>query len=183
MFDLSNCTKEMDLVTQAFKSEISNIRTDRVSPDALNGIIVDSYGSKMKLNQISNITNIDNKSLNISVWDAGLVQSVEKILIDSNLGATPQTNGANIILSFPDLTSERRKELVKIISDIAEKFKISCRNVRRKFIDEIKNSEKEKNSSQDESKKLQEEVQSITDKSIKTIDIDFKEKEKDLLKI
>jgi ribosome recycling factor len=117
------------------------------------------------------------------VWDINLLQVVEKSLIDSNLGANPQSNGSNIILSFPDLTSERRKELVKIISDISEKYKVSIRNVRRKFIDEVKLSEKDKNTSQDESKKLQEEIQIITDNHIKTIDIDFKEKEKDLLKM
>ncbi|MDC0861086.1 ribosome recycling factor [Alphaproteobacteria bacterium] len=183
MIDLNNCIHEMDGVTKSFKTEIANIRTDRVSPDSLNGIVIDSYGSKMKLNQIANITNIDNKSLNISVWDAGLIQVVEKSLIDSNLGATPQSNGSNIILSFPDLTSERRKELVKIISDISEKYRVSIRNVRRKYIDEVKISEKEKNTSQDESKKLQEEIQTITDNHIKSIDYDFKEKEKDLLKI
>ena len=183
MFDLSVCNNDMGTVVQAFKTEISNIRTDRVSPDALNGIVVDSYGSKMKLNQISNITNIDNKSLNISVWDVGLIQTVEKALIDSNLGATPQSNGPNIILSFPDLTTERRKELVKIISDISEKYKISIRNVRRKFIDDIKNDEKAKNISQDDSKKSQDDVQKTTDENIKLIELDFKEKEKDLLKI
>ena len=171
MFDLNNCNNDMETVVQSFKNEISNIRTDRVSPDALNGIVIDSYGSKMKLNQISNITNIDNKTLNISVWDANLIQTVEKSLIDSNLGA------------FPDLTSERRKELVKIISDIAEKYKVSIRNVRRKFIDDIKNNEKDKNISQDDSKKFQEDVQKITDINIKNSDSEFKEKEKDLLKI
>ena len=183
MFNLQNCNSDMDSVSQSFKSEISNIRTDRVSPDSLNAISIDSYGSKMKLSQISNITNIDNKSLNISVWDAGLIQTVEKALIDSNLGATPQSNGPNIILSFPDLTSERRKELVKIISDIAEKYKVSIRNVRRKYIDEIKKNEKDKNISQDDSKKFQDEVQKTTDNHIKFVDKDFKEKEKDLLKI
>ena len=183
MFDLNNCNNDMETVVQSFKNEISNIRTNRVSPDALNGIVIDSYGSKMKLNQISNITNIDNKSLNISVWDASLIQTVEKSLIDSNLGATPQSNGPNIILSFPDLTSERRKELVKIISDIAEKYKVSIRNVRRKFIDDIKNNEKDKKISQDDSKKSQEDVQKTTDINIKNIDSEFKEKEKDLLKI
>ena len=183
MFNLSVCKNDMVSVVNAFKTEISNIRTDRVSPDALNGIVVDSYGSKMKLNQISNITNIDNKSLNISVWDAGLIQTVEKALIDSNLGANPQSNGPNIILSFPDLTTERRKELVKIISDISEKYKISIRNVRRKFIDDIKNDEKDKNISQDESKKFQDDAQKTTDDHIKFIELDFKEKEKDLLKI
>ena len=183
MFELNNCIKEMDIVVQSFKVEISNIRTDRVSPDSLNGIVIDSYGSKMKLNQISNITNIDNKSLNISVWDLSLTQIVEKSLLDSNLGATPQSNGSNIILSFPDLTSERRIELVKIISDISEKYKVSMRNVRRKFIDDIKSLEKNKSIPQDDSKKFQDEVQKITDSHVKIIELDFKEKEKDLLKI
>jgi ribosome recycling factor len=154
MIDLNTCKKDMDNVTESFKLEISNIRTDRVSPDSLNTINVDSYGSKMKLNQISNISNIDNKSLSISVWDAGLVQSVEKAIIDSNLGVTPQTNGSNIILSFPELTSERRQELVKFISDISEKYRVSIRNVRRKYIDLVKDDEKNKLISQDELKKM-----------------------------
>lgn len=183
MVNLENCTSEMLSVADAFKNEIFSIRTDRVSPDVLNNIIIDSYGSKMKLNQISNINNIDNKSLGVNVWDAGLITQVEKALMDSNLGATPKTNGLNIILSFPELTTDRRKELVKIISDMTEKYKISIRNIRRKFIDNTKDSEKEKTLSQDESKKFQDDIQKITDEHIKILDLVFKEKEKDLLNI
>ena len=99
------------------------------------------------------------------------------------MGVTPQTDGNNILLKFPELTAERRKELVKIISEISEKFKISIRNIRRKYIDEIKNFEKEKSFSIDESKKFQDDVQKITDSSIKEIENLTNSKESEILKV
>src|SRR6056300_905345 len=90
-------------------------------------------------------------NLNVSIWDNSLVKQIEKSILESNLGVTPQTDGNNLLLKFPELTSERRKDLVKIISEISEKFKISIRNIRRKFIDIVKNEEKDKSISLDES--------------------------------
>ena len=144
MFNKDNCSSEMKHSINAFSTELKNIRTGRVSPDILKTIIVDSYGSKTPLTQLSNINNLDNMTLNINIWDSSLVKTIEKNILDSNLGVTPQTDGNNILLKFPELTAERRKELVKLVSEISEKFKISIRNVRRKFLDEIKNLEKEK---------------------------------------
>ena len=109
-------------------------------------------------------------TLNINIWDSSLVKTIEKNILDSNLGVTPQTDGNNILLKFPELTAERRKELVKLVSEISEKFKVSIRNVRRKFLDEIKNLEKVKSISIDESKKFQDDIQKITDDSIKNIE-------------
>ena len=183
MFDINDCNSEMDSTIEAYSNELKNIRTGRVSPDILKSIIIDSYGSKMPLTQLSNINNLDNMTLTISIWDGSLIKIVEKALLESNLGVTPQTDGNNIILKFPDLTAERRKELVKIISDTAEKYKISIRNIRRKFIDTIKISEKEKSISIDESKKNQEEVQKSTDKSISDLDKLTKIKEIEILKV
>ena len=108
---------------------------------------------------------------------------IEKSILDSNLGVTPQSEGNNILLKFPELTAERRKELVKIISEIAEKFKISIRGIRRKYIDEIKNLEKGKSLSIDESKQFQDEVQKITDNSIKDIETLTNSKESEILKV
>ena len=99
---------------------------------------------KTPLTQLSNINNLDNMTLNVNIWDSSLVKIIEKSIFESNLGVTPQTDGNNILLKFPELTAERRKELVKIISEISEKFKISIRNIRRKYLDEIKNFEKDK---------------------------------------
>ena len=183
MFKINDCDDEMKATISAFSNDLKNIRTGRVSPDILKSIFVDSYGSKMPVTQISNVNNLDNMTLNINIWDASLVKNVEKTLLESNLGATPQTEGNNIILKFPELTAEIRKDLVKIINETSEKFKVSIRNIRRKYIDFIKNLEKEKNISIDESKKNQEDVQKSTDSSISEIDSLTKQKENEILKV
>ena len=183
MFNIEDCNQEMDLSIEAFKNDLKNIRTGRVSPDILKTIIIDSYGSKMPLTQLSNINNIDNMTLSISIWDGSLVKIIEKNILESNLGATPQTDGNNILLKFPELTSERRKELVKLILETSEKFKISIRNVRRKFIDLVKDLEKNKSISIDESKKFQDDIQKSTDLSISKIDDNSKLKENEILKV
>ena len=173
----------MDTSLEAYSNELKNIRTGRVSPEILKNIIIDSYGSKMPLTQLSNINNLDNMTLSISVWDGSLTKIIEKTILESNLGATPQTDGNNILLKFPELTAERRKELVKIISDTAEKFKVSIRNIRRKHIDLIKDLEKDKSISIDESKKFQDEVQKSTNDSITNLDSITKNKENEILKV
>ena len=183
MFNKDKCSFEMQSSINAFSSELKNIRTGRVSPDILKTIVVDSYGSKTPLTQLSNINNLDNMTLNVNIWDSSLVKIIEKAILDSNLGVNPQTDGTNILLKFPELTAERRKELVKIISEISEKFKISVRGIRRKFLDEIKNLEKEKTISIDESKKFQDEIQKITDNSIKEIEDISVSKESEILKV
>ena len=183
MFDKNNCSSEMQASTIAFSNELKNIRTGRVSPDILKTIVIDSYGSKTPLTQLSNINNLDNMTLNVNVWDSSLLKVIEKTILDSNLGVTPQSDGNNILLKFPELTAERRKELVKIISEISEKFKVSIRNIRRKYLDEIKRQEKEKLFSIDESKKYQDEVQKITDESIKKIEDLTNSKETEILKV
>ena len=167
----------------AFSGELKNIRTGRVSPDILKTIVVDSYGSKTPLTQLSNVNNLDNMTLNVNVWDTSLIKSIEKTILDSNLGVNPQTDGANILLKFPELSAERRQELVKFISEISEKFKISIRGIRRKFIDEIKKMEKDKLISIDESKKYQDEIQKLTDNSIFDIENLSKLKESEILKV
>tara|TARA_B100001057_G_C22714049_1_gene897012 strand:+ start:133 stop:684 length:552 start_codon:yes stop_codon:yes gene_type:complete len=183
MFNKENCNIEMIQSIDAFSSELKNIRTGRVSPDILKTILVDSYGSKTPLTQLSNINNLDNMTLNVNVWDSSLIKVVEKSILDSNLGVTPQSDGANILLKFPELTAERRKELVKIISEISEKFKISIRGIRRKYIDIIKSLEKDKLISMDESKKYQDDIQVITDLSIKKIENLSLSKESEILKV
>ena len=183
MFDLKDCKKQMHETVQAHENELKNIRTGRVSPDILKTIIVDSYGSKMPLTQLANINNLDNMTLSVSIWDNSLVKAAEKSILESNLGVTPQSDGNNLLLKFPELTSERRKDLVKIINEISEKFKISIRNIRRKFMDIIKNEEKEKLISLDESKKFNEEIQKLTDNFISEIDYNSSKKEEEIIHI
>ena len=183
MFNKDNCLSEMKSSVDAFSNELKNIRTGRVSPDILKSIIVDCYGSRTPVTQLSNINNLDNMTLNVNIWDSSLVKICEKTILESNLGVTPQVDGNNILLKFPELTAERRKELVKMISEVAEKYKISVRNIRRKYLDQIKNLEKEKQISIDESKKFQEDVQKITDNSIKNIENITISKESEILKV
>ncbi len=183
MFDKDNCSSEMQQSVNAFSDELKNFRTGRVSPDILKTVFVESYGSKTPLTQLSNINNLDNMTLNVNIWDSSLIKIIEKTIIESNLGVTPQTDGNNILLKFPELTAERRKELVKIILELSEKFKVSIRNIRRKYIDEIKNLEKDKLLSIDESKKFQNDVQKMTDKHVKDIEIIVASKESDILKV
>ena len=172
MFNKENCSSEMQSSINAFSNELKNIRTGRVSPDILKTIVVDSYGSKTPLTQLSNINNLDNMTLNVNIWDTSLIKVIEKSILDSNLGVTPQSDGNNILLKFPELTAERRKELVKIISEISEKFKVSIRSIRKKYLDEIKNLEK-----------FQDDIQKITDNSIKNIESLTNSKESEILKV
>ena len=183
MFNKEECSSEMKLSLKAFSNELKNIRTGRVSPDILRSVIIDNYGSKTPITQLSNVNNLDNMTLNINIWDSSLVKIVEKTILDSNLGVTPQTDGNNILLKFPELSAERRIELVKIISEISEKFKISIRNIRRKFIDQVKNLEKDKQISIDESKSYQDDIQKITDNCIKEIENFTSSKESEILKV
>lgn len=181
MFDKKNCELDMEETISAHLNELKNIRTGRVSPDILKNIVVESYGSLMPLTQLSNINNIDNMTLSVNVWDASLVKNIEKLILESNLGVTPQNDGNNLILKFPDITSDRRKELAKIINDISEKYKISIRNIRRKYIDIVKLSEKEKVISLDDSKKYIDEIQKLTDEFTKIINLNLSKKESEIL--
>ena len=183
MVDLNECKLLMEETIHAHESELRNIRTGRVSPDILKSIIVDSYGSKMPLTQLANINNLDNMTLSVSIWDNGLVKIAEKSILESNLGVTPQTDGNNLLLKFPELTSERRKELVKIINEYSEKYKISIRNIRIKSKDIVKNLEKEKSISIDESKKYNDDIQKLTDNFISQIDDNSAKKENEILQI
>ena len=183
MFDINECDNEMKATIAAFSNDLKNIRTGRVSPDILKSIIIDSYGSKMPLTQLSNVNNLDNMTLSINIWDASLTKIIEKNILESNLGATPQTEGSTILLKFPELTAERRKDLVRIINEISEKFKISIRNIRRKYIDLVKDLEKDKSISIDESKKNQVLIQKSTDNSILELDNLAKQKDNEILKV
>ena len=183
MFDIEECKKQMQESVLAHEGELKNIRTGRVSPEILKSIIIDSYGAKMPLTQLANINNLDNMTLSVTIWDNSLVKQIEKSILESNLGVTPNADGNNLLLKFPEITSERRKELVKIINEISEKFKISIRNLRRKFIDIIKNLEKNKSISIDESKKFSDDIQKLTDRFTSQIDDTSSTKESEILSI
>ena len=181
MFNLNDCDDEMKSTISAFKWSKKYKNEEFLRH--IKNIFIDSYGSKMPLTQLSNINNLDNMTLSINIWDASLAKAIEKTLLESNLGATPQTDGNIILLKFPELTAERRKDLVKIINETSEKFKVSIRNIRRKYIDLTKDLEKEKEISIDESKKNQDDIQKSTDNAISEIDNLIKQKETEILKV
>ena len=185
MFDeLSlNLRKRMESSSQSAKSEISGIRAGRASPGMLDSIKIDTYGQKMSINQIGNITTPDPRTINVEVWDASNVQLVDKSLRESNLGINPIIEGNLIRLPLPQLTEERRDEFLKVIGKIVESAKVAIRNIRRDGIEKVKASEKEKNISQDESKKYQNDIDNMTSEFIKIIEDAHKHKEEDLKKI
>ena len=185
MFDelSKDLRKRMESSSQSAKSEIAGIRAGRASPGMLDSIKVDAYGQKMSINQIGNITTPDPRTINVEVWDASNVALVDKSLRESNLGINPIIEGNLIRLPLPQLTEERRDEFLKIIGKIVESAKVAIRNIRRDGIEKVKASEKEKNISQDESKKYQNDIENMTSEFIKTIDDAYKHKEEDLKNI
>ena len=175
--------KRMESSLQSAKSEIAGIRAGRASPGMLDSIRVDAYGQKMPLNQLGNITTPDARTISVEIWDANNVSIVDKSLRESNLGINPVIEGNLIRLPLPQLTEERRDEYLRIIGKIIETAKVAIRNIRRDGIDKIKSKEKEKSISQDDSKKFQNIIESVTSKYIKYLDEAQKQKEEDLKKI
>mgnify|MGYP001996217522 CR=1 FL=1 len=175
--------KRMDSSSQSAKSEISGIRAGRASPGMLDSIKVETYGQKMSINQIGNITTPDPRTINVEVWDATNVSLVDKALRESKLGINPIIEGNLIRLPLPQLTEERRDEFLKLIGKIVESAKIAIRNIRRDGIEKVKASEKEKKIGQDDSKKYQNDIDEMTSEFIQTIEDAHKNKEEDLKKI
>ncbi len=179
-----NDTKtRMGSSVKSAKNEMAGIRAGRASPGMLDSIRVDAYGQKMNINQLGNITTPDSRTINIDIWDQSNVSFVEKSIRESDLGINPVIEGNLIRLPLPQLTEERRLEFLKIASKIAENAKIAIRNIRRDGIEKIKLLEKNKELGQDDSKKNQDLIESITSEQIKEIDLSLRNKEEDLKNI
>ena len=168
--DRNLLSSNMDNVISHFEKELSSIRTSRASLSMVDNIFVEAYGSKTPLNQLGNISVIDASTISIQVWDSSLLKQIEDAISESNLGINPQSDGTLIRLPIPKLSEERRQELSKVVSQYGENAKISIRNVRRDFLDSLKNQEKDKEISQDDLKKSSSEVQKITDEYVTKID-------------
>ena len=149
----------------------------------LDPIFVDAYGSKTPLNQVSNISVPESRLITVQVWDESLVNSVENAIRNSNLGLNPMIEGNLIRIPIPDLSEERRKEIVKIASKYSEDSKVVIRNIRREAMEKIKNLEKNKDISKDDSFKFSDDVQKITDNLIEKVELLFTDKEKDILRV
>ena len=180
---MSDIETKMNSAVMHYEKELNTLRTSRANPSMLDSIFVDAYGSKTPLNQLGNISIQDASTITIQIWDVSLIKSIENAITESNLGINPQVDGQIIRLPIPKLSEERRKEIIKIASEIAENSRITIRNIRRDFIETSKNEKKDSNLSEDELKRKINEIQKITDSNIDKIDKILEAKKVDILKV
>jgi ribosome recycling factor len=167
----------------SLREHFKRMRTGRANTALLEGIRIEYYGAEMPLNQVANVTVEDSRTLVITPWDKGVVPLVEKAILKSDLGLTPNTAGTVIRLPLPAMTEERRKELTKVARHEAENARVAVRAVRRDLMNELKEMLKEKLLSEDDDRRAQEEVQKLTDHYVAEIDSVLAEKEKELLQV
>ena len=179
--DKSDLSRRMHGAVEALKHDLGGLRTGRASTALLDPVHVDVYGASMPLNQVATVSTPEARLLSVQVWDRSNVQPVEKAIRSAGLGLNPITDGQLIRLPIPELTEERRKELAKLVGQYAEKAKIAVRNVRRDAMDHLKQDEKNHDISEDERKRLETEVQKLTDDTIKEIDQVVAAKEREIL--
>ena len=182
-YDLKELKRRMDGAIAAFKSDIASLRTGRASANILDPVTIEAYGSRMPLNQVANITVPEPRMLTVSVWDKSMVSAVERAIRESNLGLNPIVDGQNLRIPLPELNEERRRSLVKVAHEYAEKAKVAIRHVRRDGMDGLKKAEKDGVIGQDESRSLSERVQKMTDETISEIDRLLADKEKEIMHV
>lgn len=175
--------ERMEKSLKALDQELVRIRTGRASVSLLDHITVDYYGSQVPLSQAANVTATDARTLTIQVWEKPMVAVIEKAIINSDLGLTPNTAGQVLHINLPPLTEERRRELVKVVNKEGEGAKIAIRNIRRDSNTTIKQLLDKKEVSEDDAKRAEGEVQKITDKFIEAVDKALATKEKELLEL
>ena len=168
--DLKDLRRRMDGAVEAMKTEFSGLRTGRASAALLEPVMVDAYGSAMPLNQVGTVSVPEPRMLSVQVWDETLAPAVDKAIRNSGLGLNPMAEGAVIRIPVPELTEDRRRELTKVAHSYAEKARVSVRNVRRDGMDTLKQMEKDGDISEDEHRQQSDQVQSLTDEVIKTLD-------------
>ncbi|MCJ7603372.1 MAG: ribosome recycling factor [Desulfobulbaceae bacterium] len=168
---------------EAFRRELTTIRTGRASLSLVEGIKVDSYGSKMPLNQVASITIPESRLIVIQPWDPQLLPAIDKAILAANIDLTPASDGKMLRIAIPQLTEERRKKMVKQTKKIGEEYRVVMRNCRRDAIDHLKKLKKDKEISEDDLFKFQDEAQKETDAFIKKIDVILAEKEKEVMEV
>ena len=180
-YDKSDVERRMKGAVEACRGDLSGLRTGRANTTLLDPVVVEVYGSNMPLNQVATVSAPEPRMLTVQVWDRSNVTPVEKAIRSAGLGLNPITDGQMLRLPIPDLTEERRKELAKLAGQYAEKAKIAIRNVRRDANDALKTDENKKDISEDDRKRLETEVQKMTDDMIKAIDDAAANKEREIL--
>lgn len=180
---LKDAESRMKKSVEALQNDLAKIRTGRAHPSLLDHITVEYYGAETPLNQVGNVSTEDARTLSITLWDKDMVKAVEKAIMNSDLGLNPATAGTVIRVPVPPLTEERRRDLVKVVRSEGEGAKVAVRNIRRDANNDLKTLEKEKEISEDELRRSEDNVQKLTDKYVKDIDVVLEDKEKDLMAI
>lgn len=175
--------RRMEGALEALRSEFNTVRTGRASTGLLDRIHVDYYGVKTPLKQIANLATPDPRTISITVYDKGAVNAVTRAIQESDLALTPNTDGAVIRLNIPALTAERRKDLVKLVKNMAEDSRVAIRNVRRDVIQDLKDLKKEGEISEDDERRAEDEVQKMTDSHIEKVSEILHHKEEEILEI
>ena len=182
-FNEKNYTSKMEKSIQSFKKDLSTLRTGRANPSMLDTIKVDVYGQLMPIEQLATISVPEARLISIQVWDKANIVLIDSAIQKSELGINPQIDGQIIRLRIPDLTEERRKDLIKILKNMGEKARVSIRNIRREANEELKKKQKEKTISEDQSKNYEKNIQKLTDSNIENIEKILSIKEKEIIQI
>ena len=182
-FNEKNYSSKMEKSVQSLKKDLSTLRTGRANPNMLDTIKVDVYGQMMPIEQLATINVPEARLISIQVWDKANITLIDSAIQKSELGINPQIDGQMIRLRIPDLTEERRKDLIKVLKNMGEKGKVSIRNIRREANEDLKKKLKDKLISEDENNKFEKNIQKITDSNIEIIDKILIDKEKEILQI
>ena len=182
-FNENNYSSKMDKTIQSLKKDLSTLRTGRANPNMLDTIKIDVYGQLMPIEQLGTISVPEARLISIQVWDKANITLIDSAIQKSELGINPQIDGQIIRLRIPDLTEERRKDLIKVLKNMGEKGKISIRNIRREANEELKKKLKDKIISEDENKTFEKNIQKLTDNNIEIIDKTLSDKEKEIIQI
>tara|TARA_B100000886_G_scaffold338101_1_gene300230 strand:- start:2034 stop:2594 length:561 start_codon:yes stop_codon:yes gene_type:complete len=182
-FNQSNYSIKMDKSIKSFKKEISSLRTGRANTNMLDMIKVDCYGQMMPIEQLGTVSVPEARLISIQVWDKANIAMVESAIQKSDIGINPQVDGQIIRLRIPDLTEDRRKDLIKVLKSMSEKSKVSIRNIRREANEDLKKKLKDKNISEDNYKNFEKLIQKLTDTNIENIEKISSDKEKEIIQI
>jgi ribosome recycling factor len=180
---ITELSKRMDGAIASLQHELKGLRTGRASPNLLDHIMVDAYGDRMPLAQLATISVPESRLLTVQVWDRGMTKAVEKAISEANLGLNPSSDGQLIRVPMPQLSEERRAEMVKVAHKYAEQSKVAIRNVRRDGMEQVKKMEKDGEIAEDKMHTLSDEVQKLTDQFIKQIDQIVAAKEQEIMAV
>jgi len=180
---INNCNSKMKKAFEVFISDLGSLRTGRANAAMLDIIKVEVYGQKMSINQLATISTPEARLLTVQVWDQNNVALIDSAIQKSNLGINPQIDGQLMRIPIPSLNEERRAELKKVMGTLAEKAKVSIRNIRREANDKLKKDFKDKKIGEDESKNSEKKIQNITDTKISEVEKKLSEKEKEIMKV